>query len=677
MQIQTVLLIILAAIIAFLIVYYHYLFKVKNKGKLAYSLASLRFISFFCLGLLLINPKITKDSFSLEKANLILLTDNSSSIEYAKGEEAVENAITFLKGNEDLASRFNTHVYAFGSDLKRKDILSFSESYTNIGGAIASANKIYSGDNVAYVILTDGNQNLGEDYEFYTQRQKNSIFPIVIGDTTRFDDLRIDQVNVNQYAFLKNQYPVEILLSYNGNSGIETLLSITKDGKSLYKENIALNRNNRTMSKTVLLKAEETGIQNLKIDLKPLSNEKNLSNNKRQIAVEVIDEKTNIALVSNVMHPDLGALIKSIETNEQRRVTLYKPSAVPVAIDSFDIVLLYQPDRSFKDVYKEIENRGLHYFTFAGTETDWTFLNEVQNSFQMNSLHQKEEVFPIVNEGFTKFDVSNLDISDLPPLQTVLGEILITTNYENILEQRVKGIALNEPLLSILETNDRREAVLFGEDIWKWRMAIYKEDKSFKRFDALWSKIIFYLSDSNPKRRLTLSYDNVFLGSGSASVRASYFDDTYVFDAQAQLVITLQGGAIEGERVLPMLLNNGYYDVDLSSLPAGNYSFVVTASGEKIQERGTFTILEYDLEKQSFSSNYQKLNRTAIASGGNLFYPDQLEDLVVTLMRDNRYVPVQKSNQNVVSLIDFKILLAVIAFALAAEWFIRKYFGLI
>jgi len=46
------------------------------------------------------------------------------------------------------------------------------------------------------------------------------------------------------------------------------------------------------------------------------------------------------------------------------------------------------------------------------------------------------------------------------------------------------------------------------------------------------------------------------------------------------------------------------------------------------------------------------------------------------LLSKDRFLPVQKSEQNIVSLIDFRVLLALIAATLAIEWFIRKYNGL-
>ncbi|WP_276392013.1 vWA domain-containing protein [Eudoraea chungangensis] len=678
MQLQTVLLIILAAIFAFAVVYFQYFYKAIQNKKLQYTLGLLRFVVLFLLLFLLINPKITKNTFVTEKPNLVVLVDNSSSIKTANATEEVESILAFIDQNDLLDERFNTVMYSFGNSLYSLDSLGFTENYTNIGKALSSANNIYKDTNSAYLLLTDGNQNLGEDYEFYAQRQAKSIFPIVIGDTTKFDDLSIDQINSNKYAFLKNQFPLEILISYNGDSDVSSELSIRENGKLMFRESIVLNSNKRALTKEILMEASEVGIRNLKISLRPLVNEKNLANNEREIAIEVIDEKTNIALVTNMMHPDLGVLKKSIETNEQRQVSILKPNIEATSLDAFDLFILYQPDRSLQNIYDFIQNKDLSYFTIVGTKTDWNFLNEVQNSFQMNSFEQNEDVYPLFNEGFTKFDIKEFEINNLPPLKTVLGELLITTAHENILEQKIKGVPLEDPLFSILESANSREAVLFGEDIWKWRMEIYRQEKSFERFDDLWAKTIFYLADSDPKSRLTLDYQNIFYGSNNAFIKARYFDEVYNFEPAATLSLKLIGDTPNNERrELTLLLKNGYYEVDLSSLLPGNYSFEVSVENQDISEKGTFTILEYDLENLSLSSNYSKLDRAAKNSQGALFYPDQLSEMVATLSQDNRYVPLQKSNQNVVSLIDFKVLLATIVIAMAAEWFLRKYFGLI
>ncbi|WP_297795786.1 VWA domain-containing protein [uncultured Eudoraea sp.] len=677
MQTQTVFLIILAAILALGLVIFQYYYKSKGRGALYLALSSLRFLAFFGIFLLLVNPKLTKEQYSIEKTNLILLSDNSSSIDQSTGIAQLLQIRNQIKNSTDIKERFNLKEYTFGAELNTSDSLSFTERATDIGRSLSSVNEIYAGSPTAVLLLSDGNQTLGEDYEFYGGRQKFPIYSFAIGDTTSYQDLKIDQLNTNKYAFLKNRYPIEIFVSYQGDNTVTTVLNITEGGKNIYKEQLVLTENENTKIINTLLDASSVGIKNLKISLTPLENERNINNNIRQIGVEVIDEKTTIALVSKILHPDLGTIKKAIESNEQRSVSIVKPSRSSDELEEFDLFILYQPDTSFENVYSYIEKKGVNIFTITGPKTDWNFLNEIQNSFQKNSYDQKEEVTPILNQGFTLFDITDFDVSEFPPVETTLGDLLITASYENLLSQRIKGVDMNEPLFTVLETNSRREAILFGENIWKWRIQSYRDEQEFKRFDAFISKIILYLAKNKSRDRLELDYENIYQGLNEATIKASYFDETFVFDNNATINITLDNPEKNLTRQIPMLLKNGYYEADIRALPYGDYGFSVDVEGEGLSKKGKFTILDYDLEKQLLSTNYKKLQRLAGSTNASHYYPSQVPEFIEDIIRDNRYLPVQKSKQNVVSLIDFKILLIIIAASLTAEWFLRKYNGLI
>ena len=677
MQQQTVFLILFAAILAFGLVIFQYYYKSKSKGFLSLGLSFLRFIALFCVFLLLINPKITKEQYSLERANLIILADNTSSIGQENGVNQLLNAKKLIKENTNISEKFIVSEYVFGNELNSLDSLSFTEKATNIGRALSSLNEIFAGSTAAILILTDGNQTLGEDYEFYAGRQKFPIFPLVVGDTTSYQDIKIDQVNTNKYAFLKNKYPIEIFVSYRGKNSASTVLTISEAGKNLYRKQLVLSEVENSQIISTVLDATTVGIKNIKISLSPLENERNITNNSRQIGIEVIDEKTNIALISNILHPDLGALKKAIESNEQRSVSIIKPSLSSNELEEFDFFIIYQPDASFEKVYSYIENKGANIFTITGPKTDWTFLNKVQNSFQKNSYDQQEEVTPVLNAGFTHFDITDLEVSEFPPIETTLGELLITASYENMLSQRIKGVDLNEPLFTILETNLRREAILLGKNIWKWRIQSYRENQDFKKFDDFISKVILFLANSKPRSRLTLEYENIYQGLNEATIKATYFDETFVFDDNATINLVLNSIDNNISREIPMLLKNGYYEADIRTLPSGDYSFTASVKDENLTKTGKFTILEYDLEQQLLSSNYKKLGRLAIGTNATLYFPSETSKFIEDIIKDNRFVPIQKSKQNVVSLIDFKILLGIIAVALTAEWFIRKYNGLI
>ena len=120
MDLSTVLLIILAVVAALTIVYFQYFYKNPRKGSLKIILAALRFVTLFSGLLLLINPKFVGKDYFVEKANLILLVDNSTSMEEATSYAEISEAITQIKQDDALNQRFNIHQYGFGKTIEAR-----------------------------------------------------------------------------------------------------------------------------------------------------------------------------------------------------------------------------------------------------------------------------------------------------------------------------------------------------------------------------------------------------------------------------------------------------------------------------------------------------------------------------------------------------------------------------
>ena len=83
------------------------------------------------------------------------------------------------------------------------------------------------------------------------------------------------------------------------------------------------------------------------------------------------------------------------------------------------------------------------------------------------------------------------------------------------------------------------------------------------------------------------------------------------------------------------------------------------------------------MEDQFAGANLSGLQQVADSYGGRLYFPDQYKEIKEALLSDNKNTTVQKSRQNRVSLIDWYYLLGIMALSFSAEWFLRKYHGLI
>ena len=160
-------------------------------------------------------------------------------------------------------------------------------------------------------------------------------------------------------------------------------------------------------------------------------------------------------------------------------------------------------------------------------------------------------------------------------------------------------------------------------------------------------------------------------------ISAQFFNKNYKFDAKASLNIISKNKEDEIETILPFILKNNNYQADLSGFTPGQYDFTVRANNGEASYSGSFQILDYNVEQQFLNANVTKLQQLAANSQGSSYFIANTDNLVSDLTNDSRYVTIQKSTKNVVPLIDFKYLLALIVLSLALEWFIRKYNGLI
>ncbi|TKD66118.1 vWA domain-containing protein [Flavobacterium sp. ASW18X] len=671
----TVLLLISAILVAFAISVFQYYYKTK-RSKVNIFLAALRFISLLILFVLLVNPKYSKRTTSIEKANLLVLTDNSGSIVKLSGANDVLLGTQFISEDSKLSERFSTHQFTIADGLDIRDSLAFTATQTNLQEGLKELHQAYTGTQSAVVLFTDGNQNVGSDYQFETFSDNFKIFPVVVGDTTTYTDVRIANINSNKFAFLGNKFPVETTIVYSGSSTINATASISVNGSKVYQERITLNNQQNTKKLSTLIEAKSVGIKPITISVAALENEKNTINNHKTSYVEVIDERTKIGIVSNYKHPDIGALTKSISSNEQRDVQLLGATPTAEELEDMSLLVLFNPTRTQLPVINQIKNRGLSSFFILGPKTDWSFINELELGFTKEDLNQTEELLPVKNAGFSLFDSAAFTLEDYPPLAGNLGEVEITKEYDLISTQSIRGVNLNEPLFFAMK-EPQKTAVLMGNDLWKWRMQSFRNTQNFDNFDQFIGKLIFYLANDKAKGRLQLTYDNTYTNAATAKLYATFYDNSFKLTTTKNLTIKVSGKDVDFEQSLPMIVSNGQYEVDLSHLPQGEFVFTVTEQEERISKSGMFRILDFDLEGQLLSADYKKLEQLASNTKGKLFYPNQLQELKQLLLTENQFTPIQKSRKNMVPLIDFQWLLGLLALSLAVEWFIRKYHGLL
>ncbi|TXD49467.1 VWA domain-containing protein [Polaribacter sp. IC073] len=636
-------------------------------------LFSLKTFSLFLLILLLVNPKIKTTKLENTKPTLSILVDNSSSISFFKEEKNVEEFISKINKNSYLSDKFTIEKFNFSADLNISDSISFTGNATNIYTAITAINKLNKSKNAPILLLTDGNQTIGNDYEFINSKQ--TIYPVVFGDTTKYKDLKVSQVNVNKYSYIKNKFPVEVILNYDGNETVQTKFSIFSNGKTVFSKKIQFSKEENSQIITTNLTSTKEGVNYYTASIEKIKDERNIKNNSKNFSVEVIDEQTKVLLLTAVLHPDIGALKKAIESNKQRSVDVFMIDKFNNKLSDYQLIILYQPNNLFKTVLSEIKQANSNLLFVSGANTDWDLINKQQLSFSKKSINQTENYGAIYNASFLTFLQKDIGFNQFSPLKDTFGEIIFSRDHQDLLLQNINGLQTQQPLISVLEQNNQKIGMIFGEGIWKWRASSYLNANSFQDFDQFIGNLVQYLSSTKQRNRLEVNSENLYPANAAIKISAFYTDKNYQFDARASLEITITNKDTKEITKLPLSLINNAYQIAIENLSSGEYGFKVDVLGQSIAEYGSFKITSYQVEEQFTHANVAKLTKLAAKTEGVLFYRNDSEKIIETLLQNKAYYTVQKPTIKEQNLIDWKWGLFFVISLFTAEWFIRKYYG--
>lgn len=675
MTTNTVLLIFLSLLIAGAFSYYNYYYNAKIKLKIYLILAFLRFITVFCILLLLINPIITNKTLEIVKTPLVIAVDNSSSISNLKATKVTKELFKKLASNADLNDKFDIQTYRFDSDFESSANFDFKGLQTNIDAVAKNSKSINKNVTFPTVLITDGNQTSGNDFVFSFD-SNNKVFPLVVGDTTTYLDLRVSQLNVNKYAFHKNKFPVEIFLNYSGTKSITSNFSLSLGNTVLYSQVVSFSPSNKSVIISALIPANKIGLQVYKASINSKEKEKNTYNNNYNFAVEVIDQRTEIALITSLNHPDLGALKRAIESNVQRKVTLLKPKELN-DFNKYNIVILYQPTIEFKTFFEKNTVWGLNTFIITGTKTDFNFLNQQQKDMVFKMSSQSENYIAEYNDDFNLFALDDIGFDQFPPLENPYGIVSSSANLNVLLGSTIRNINTNSPLFAFSENQGKRTAYLLGENSWKWRLQSHVDTKSYEKYDTFIDKTIQYLVTNTTKKSLIVNQDGFYNLGDAIEISAQYFNKNYEFDETANLNITVVNRKTKVKKSYDLLKSNTDFKVNLDGLEVGKYDFIVKEINSKSAYNGYFEILDFDIEKQFVNPNLTKLSQLANQTNGQLIYPDKIDLLIKSLIENEEYKSVQKSNIKKIPLIDWVWLLIILVLCLASEWFLRKYHGML
>jgi hypothetical protein len=487
--------------------------------------------------------------------------------------------------------------------------------------------------------------------------------------------VKIAQINVNRYSFINNQFPVESILQYEGTQTIKLRYSLENNGKIIFSKRINFSEKNNSHILKTFIKATKEGTNFFTSKVEYLENEKNIVNNSKNFSVEVIDKQSEVLLISSFYHPDLGALKKAIESDKQRKVTIKIVDNKNTQLNKYQLVVLYQPNNKFNIIIDQLNSSKSSFMLITGSKTDWSFLNNKSLGINKKNINQLENYSARFHNGFLNFSQKNIDFENFPPLIDYYGETTVSIPHQTLLYQNINGYNSQNPLLITANQNNQKKVFLFGEGLWKWRSSSFMKKNSFQNFDEFIGNLIQYSSNKKIRNRLDLDISSFYNANSSIQIGAFYVDENYQFDDRATLLFTIKNKNSKKKQTFPFSLSGTSYQLELTSLEAGEYEYTIEVDGQNISKKGTFKVNEFLVEEQFTNANSYKLELLAQKTAGKLYSEDKHRLVIDDLVTDNRFSTIQKSKKSIDKLVNWQWIMLLIIGLLSLEWFIRKYIG--
>ena len=650
-------------------------------------LAFLRALVVTLIAMLLLGPLLSSLDSRVEKPVVIVAQDNSNSLLLNKDS-------VFYKGQylsdlsklmEDIGENYEVESYIFDKEVTNGNQVDFSGKQTNMSSMLESIYDRNSNRNLGALILaTDGVYNIGANPNYVAQKLQAPIFTVAMGDTTVKQDLILENVAHNRLAYLGNDFPLEVLMRADRFKGQQTLLKVTHNGETLFSRTVDIDKDGFLKSTPIQLNAKEVGRQRYDISLSPLAGELSTSNNYRSIYIDVIDSRQKILILARAPHPDIAAIRKAVESNQNYEAEVHMASRFVGDLSEYDLVILHHlPSGGSKvtKVLSEADRLSKPILYFAGLKTDYGVFNGLNSgaSVSVKQGNNTTDASPGYNKSFSLFtvddEVVNL-LSKLPPLTTAFGEFSSSNSAETLFNQRIGTVDTEQPLILFNDLNGRKSGVICGEGIWRWRLIDHLENGNHEVFNGLIGKMVQYLATKEDKRLFRVYAKDRYNEDQNILIEAEFYNKSLELINEPEVSILIKNS--EGAE-FPFTFSQAQnsYILDAGRLPVGDYTYVARTSlnGESFSASGEFVVTALLMEAINTTADHQLLYAMSQSTGGELVYPQELSKLAEMIKSKKEITPIMYSTKQLSELINMKWIFFLFLALLSIEWFVRKYNG--
>lgn len=639
--------------------------------------ALLRGLVVFAAMLLLLMPDVVINRYLTEKPILFVLNDNSQSAGVALGKDSAtyRNALEGLLAK--LSDKFRVVKRGLGAQLREDSTYIYDRPVTNISNALGEAEEYYGPDNGgAILVASDGLFNQGENPVLRNTSFEGPVYTIAFGDSTRERDLRIARTYANKTAALNSVFEIKADVIAELCRGFNGAVTLSEGAETIGTVALPINGDRFDRTVAFAVKATKAGLHHYVLQLPDAGNELNLTNNKRDIFVDVTDEHKRILIAYAAPHPDIKALSEALSSSGTYELSVRDAGDFPSSLAEYDAIILHGLPSGRNRIETQVANSGKPFWIIITQNTDITAVNSLKSLTRTGvagtgirdatlTLHSTFNAFTLPQKIQTVAD-------KLPPMAVSVSNILGGPGANVLFTMRTPAGIMPAWML---QYTTLPTAMLAGEGLWRWRLYEYKNTAGHEVIDECIRQTVAFLCTNNKEKPFGVTLPRqIWSDQEPVSLNAYLLNANREQINTADVTMTITDSAGHKDEYTMERSGTGY-NLNTGIRAGGRYTYLAktTINGKELTSSGSFVVESVPLELMSTRADYGIMYQLAQKHNGAFVPAQQIAALYDSILANKSIKPVITTHTETVPLIDRKWYFMVILLLAVAEWLLRKY----
>jgi len=685
-------------------------------------LLGLRGLAMGLLLLCVLRPNILTTSYTVQKRPLVFLIDRSRSMsrihDTPGGVSRLEALTEVLTENEDaldaLRERYELVVLGFARGLlsAQDSDRTVSAGFSAYGRAIEEAfEDVVGRDCQALVVFGDGSHNLGPpdplDAAAMLSERGIPLYTVGVGSeeaTRQVRDVKISSLEVPDKALVFTRFPVRGDVLFRGCRGLEVAVKVELDGQEVDRRTVHVAHDDEVVPVQFELKASDMGEHRVTLSSERIPEEILYENNVARDYVKVVRSGVRVGYFDR-LRPECKFITLALQGAQHINLRrMLSAGSLPFSEDQadwkrYDVVVIGDVDALAFETTQMVRlkesvlkgGRGL--ILLGGSHSGG------ERGFQGSPI---ADVLPVkfapnagLLEGEHRFQVQRgyiglpaLAIGDeqqataeawekMPPLTAVLGGAEPKRGAEVLARDEAAN-----PLLVVQRAGKGRAVCLLSDTTFRW---FFTEEDTQDRYRRFWRQMVLWAGRWEEQKdrqfRVELSKRRLLPAEELAILlHATDAEGKPIRDALISLRVGIDGGKAES---IPCSFSREEGVFRAQYVPSLPGDYIVTAEARRAgvllgRDARHFQVSAVDRELEEPVANFKLLRRLSAAtadSGGRFYRCGNARRLFEHLLKAGE--PLKLATRKWQDLWDSPLLFVLFLMAIATEWGIRRWKGLI